>query len=390
MDRVSSTANVEEPSLGTQANRLVSIDVARGLILMIMALDHASATWNAGRSALETGLPPLDPVQYANLAQQIAREVTHVCAPGFQLLAGLGLALSVQKRQRQGVTQWRISTDMALRAGVLFFCEWVLLHLAMGGVWFFFLVLCCIGTSMLTFSVLRFAPRWLIGAGSLGVLMAAPYYCPASIAEPTAAGYPINVWTTVAWPWQSTAKAWWVLYPVLPWIGFFGVGWFLADTYRADSAKRSGALQAVGLILFTAGVLLRWFGGAYGDRFPLGDLGPGDSGFWMLSKYPPSPAFSAITLGIMLVALGGLRRLDVSRKRHALWRLPLVYGRVALFFYVIHFYLYGAYPILTGTFQAYSLTTTCIVWLVGLGILWPICRAYGQARQLYRSVLRYF
>ncbi|MFQ5490929.1 MAG: DUF1624 domain-containing protein [Phycisphaerae bacterium] len=378
------------PNLGIESDRLISIDVARGLIMMIMALDHASVTWNEGRSAFEAGLPPIETVAYSGLAQQITREVTHICAPGFQLLAGLGLALSVGRRQERGVNPWRISADMALRAGVLFFCEWVLLHLAMGRVWFFFGVLCCIGSSMLLFSVLRFLPRWLIGVGSLGVLLAAPYYCPQRVVDPSAGQYLANVWTTVALPSEQMATAWWVLYPVLPWVGIFGLGWFWGAWYADRSGKRLAWLTAAGIGIFLAGVLLRWFGGAYGDRLPGGEAGPWSARFWALSKYPPTPAFSMMTLGVMLALLGALRPLDYAQRLHRLWRAPVVFGRVALFFYLIHFYLYGAYPVLSGTFQGHSLATTWIVWLVGLGLLWPVCRAYGRARQRHPAVLRYF
>ena len=61
--------------------RFLSIDVTRGIIMVVMALDHASVAWNAGRSMFEAALPPIGSVTYANLAQQFVREITHVCAP---------------------------------------------------------------------------------------------------------------------------------------------------------------------------------------------------------------------------------------------------------------------------------------------------------------------
>ena len=113
----------------------------------MMALDHASAAWNSGRSMFEADLPPIESVAYTSIPQQIVREVTHICAPGFQLLAGMGLAISVRRRQLAGASELYISGDMILRAVVLFVCEWVLLHVPMGQGWFFFAVLCSIGSA---------------------------------------------------------------------------------------------------------------------------------------------------------------------------------------------------------------------------------------------------
>ncbi len=399
--------------------RFLSIDVTRGFIMVIMALDHASMAWNAGRSMFEAALPPLAAVSYSSLAQQIAREVTHVCAPGFQLLAGMGLAISVRRRQlavrgtgcgtgfqpvlppvenrchtsllaffRRVAGELRISGDMVLRAAVLFFCEWVLLHLAMGGQWFFFMVLCCIGSSMILFSVARFLPAGVIAAASFGILLSAPAYCPDQIIEPTAAGYFRNIWTHIVLARQATR--WQVLYPMLPWVGFFGVGWSLGELYHRQPRDRFACLAWAGAGVFLLGVALRWFGGAYGDRLPGGWAGPWSPQFWILAKYPPTPAFSLITLGLVVTALGILRRLDLVSQPARVWRRVAVFGQVALFFYVVHFHVYGAYPVLSDTLQSYSLATTCMVWIAGLLVLWPICAAYARLRRRYRPVLRYF
>lgn len=373
----------------TRRQRLLSIDVARGLIIMIMALDHASVTWNARRSAPEIALSGFPPTHYENGWQQVTREVTHVCAPGFQLLAGLGLALSVRKRMATGRSRWRISTDILLRAAALFFCEWVLLFPIFEGRPFIFVVLCCIGSSMAIFSVVRFLPRPAILLLSILALCLQPLYAPAAVVEPSGSAYFRNIWTQVALA-GPDRMSWWVLYPILPWIGFFGVGWWLSGWYEAKRHDRLAWLPWIGIGFVFAGIALRWFGGSFGDRTPGGDGGPWTAGFWALAKYPPTPAFSAITLGANLVLLGLLGRLDLSDGVSAGARFVATYGRVALFFYVVHFYLYGAYPFITGTLHTHGLPTTYFVWLGGLVLLWPICLGYGKLRSRYNAVLRYF
>ena len=299
----------------------------------------------------------------------------------------MGLAISVRRRQEAGISEGRISGDILLRAAVLFACEWVLLHVAMGRIWFFFVVLCCIGSAMILFAVVRFLPVLLIAVGSFAVLLSAPAYCPSEIVQPTLVGYLRNVFTNIAL--ADPPTAWAVMYPILPWVGFFGVGWCLGDLYHRRPGDRFKWVTLAGLAILTTGVLLRWFGGTCGDRLPGGDGGPLSSTFWILAKYPPTPAFSMITMGLVVTLLGVLRCLDRTEQPARPWRTVAVFGQVALFFFVIHVYLYGAYPVLSGTLAGYTLQTTCVAWVVGLVVLWPICAGYGGLRRRYRRVLRY-
>jgi uncharacterized membrane protein len=197
-----------------RAARYPSLDVARGLIILVMALDHASASWNSGRVFLE-GAPGIPPVEYPSLAQQITREITHLCAPGFQLLAGMGLAISVWRRRQQGQSEWSISGDMVLRGLALAFCDFVLLHYAYGGAWFIFVVLACIGSSIIIFSAARLLPLAVIAAASLAVVFAAPLYAPSEIVTPSLAAYPRNMLTNLAL--SGDWGAFMVLYPIFPW-----------------------------------------------------------------------------------------------------------------------------------------------------------------------------
>jgi uncharacterized membrane protein len=297
------------------------------------------------------------------------------------------MGLSVYRRQRAGAAPWTLSTDMLLRAAALFFCEWVLLGVLAGMPQFNFIVLSCIGSATAIFAFARGLPPAALAGLSLAVLLASPLYGPTQVVAPSAGEYLSSIWTRVALTEEPTGYG--VIYPILPWIGYFGIGWVLAPWY-AEGRARARMLVAAGTGLLLVGVTLRWFAGSYGDRFGGGDLGPWTAQFWVLAKYPPSPAFSSLTLGAMLLLIGLLMPLDRSPKPSAAARFVAVYGRTALFFYVIHFYLLGAYPAATGTYGQYRLPTTYLVWLSALVILWPLCLLYGKLRRGFPRVLRYF
>lgn len=391
--RMAESSFIHLPQDRAGGGRYPSIDIARGIIMVIMSLDHASQTWNAGRPAPE--IAGLGPIDYGGVLQQITRESTHICAPGFQLLAGMGLSISVWRRQAAGQSQAVISADMALRGGVLLFCDFVLMHFAYDRIPFFFLVLACIGGSTILFSVLRKLPLPLICLFALAVILGGPLYAKGHIIEPSARGYVWNALFNVALTESPDNMAYLVLYPVFPWIGCFALGWCLGTYHERnqfDGTNRGATARAplaiAGVAMFAAALLLRAIGRSYADPQPLGSIASPQ--FWMLTKYPPSPAFLLATLGLNFVLIGVLRPLDDRSRLGPLWRILLTFGNVSLFYFVIHMHLYGVYPVLSDTLQTYSLGTTYLVWIAGLVLMFPPCVGYRALRNRYRMILRYF
>jgi uncharacterized membrane protein len=440
------------------AQRVLSIDVARGIIMIAMALDHAVSPWVVNYHLPEivlAGVPDFLAFHgYPDGWRQLTRLLTHICAPGFQLFAGMGLAISVCRALAAARPQWRISLDMILRGLVLIGLEFAVMSWAYQAP-FLFLVLCCIGSSIILFSVLRFLPPFLLLAGALAVLIFQPWYGPAAIVQPSGRDYLLNIWTRIAFHVPEAGvdlngPPWWqVMYPILPWVGCFGVGWCLgtwaarhsgfgnsdrglepsaglratpplqyssanrgnravareqAACRHPPSAIRNGTclLVAFGLALAALGVILRWQAGAFGDRLG-GAAAPWTAEFWTFSKYPPSPAFSCIFLGLDVLLVGLLWPLDRARLPSVLWQIPNVFGRVALFFFIVHFWLYAlswfffvgparllATPRAQWSDYQFPLIVGYGVWIMGLVLLWPVCWAYDKLRQRYRTVLRYF
>jgi uncharacterized membrane protein len=141
---------------------------------------------------------------------------------------------------------------------------------------------------------------------------------------------------------------------------------------------------AAALALF---VLLRALG--LGDFHSLEAAGP--YGFLNVTKYPPSLDFLLMTLGANLVLLAGLDAVLGDRARPG--RPLLVFGSTALFFYVVHFYLFAVMGLAAGLVwpQGVALPLVYPGWLLGLLILYPLCRRYGTFRHNTspRSVWRY-
>ena len=384
----------EVPGLVKTPARYRSIDIARGIIMIVMAIDHVSKYWNAGKAAGIEGAVGLPRIDYGHWTQQLTREITHFCAPGFELLAGMGLGIFVWRRMQRGVPGRVINRDLIVRGLALCFCDFVVLYWAYGELPMAFLVLACIGCNIMLFTAIRYLPLWLIGWLSALSILAVPLYLPEHMVLTNASRYPLNVLLHVAIG-APDGRSWLVVYPLLPWIGCFGLGWFLGQLYERRTVQPSGWLTNVGLMMMVGAFLLRWFGGGYADRIPGGD-GPLSAAFWIVSKYPPSPVFIIATIGAMAVMLGLLRGLDFGSSLAALWRIPRTYGRTPLFFFIAHFYFFALYPKLTadpdtpGVVARWSLGTTYAVWFAGLVVLYLPCVFYHRLRLRYPSVLRYF
>jgi uncharacterized membrane protein len=384
-------------------NRYLSIDTLRGLIMIIMAIDHAIGAFADGhppeinlpgtKESIITSFPG-----YSSETSQWSRLITHVCAPGFQLLAGMGMALSVVRSRQRGVSEYLITKDLLIRGLVLILMDWTLMAPIYWAP-FLFLVLCCIGTCTLCFAYLRFLPRMLIGLLALAIIGLAPWYAPyAVIMDASAIDYPVNIWKNIVF----NSNNWFnIMYPVLPWLGIFALGWFVG--LNIEEAKEPSQFNKLTILLIVTGIAsvvvalyLRASGSLYAERIPLGDATILDRKFWQFAKYPPSLVFMMLTVGVLLFMLGVLRYLD-RRDTAPIWaKVVSVYGRTALFFFIAHFWVLGLAALACGFIPGeqyehrFSFAVAYGAWFGVLVLLWPVCYAYDKLRQRHRTVLRYF
>ncbi len=389
-----------EPAPGREPGRtrLDSVDVVRGAVMVLMALDHARDYFSDSRidffhARALLGAPP---------EIFLTRWVTHFCAPVFVFLAGTGAWLQGRKKSRRELSLFLLTRGLwlvVLELTVVHFCwmfDFALQNTFLQVIW-------AIGASMVVLAALVFLPTWAVTA--FGVLLIVVHNAFDAV-KPEAFGGAAPLWTIlhVSAPTQPI-RGWnvFIAYPLVPWIGVMAAGYGFGAIYRLEAARRRRALFALGggtVVLF---VLLR-FTNLYGDPLPWA-FQPGHGihtlvSFVDLEKYPPSLLYLMMTLGPAILALAWLD----GREARALARPLVVYGRVPLFFYVLHVlllhvlaavYALGKYGSRALTFDplnlpadyGYPLWVVYTVWIGAVAALYPACAWYARLKSRSRNPL---
>ncbi len=331
---------------------------------MLMTADHAGSKLDAahmhGDSArgwvAGTPLPA---------GEFLTRWVTHLCAPTFVLLAGVSLALSVDKRAGQaGQTRFLVTRGLLIAA-----LDPAWMSLAFGRYQHFLLaVLYAIGISMVCMARLRRLPSPVLLAGALVIQGAGEL---ASRWSPTAQPW-LALWRLVLVGGAPTDGRVVCAYPLLPWLSIMMLGWVLgrALLVPATSAARARGLALTGALLLGLFAALRGVDGYGNWDLHRDSLAPLQ---WLhVSKYPPSITFTCLELGLALSLLSlFMAQDDPSRPRRGLQVLSLL-GSSALFYYVLHVHLLAAAQALLGldprthglskTWLGASLTLALLLW----------------------------
>ncbi|HEX5386770.1 MAG TPA: heparan-alpha-glucosaminide N-acetyltransferase domain-containing protein [Gemmatimonadales bacterium] len=370
--------------------RIASVDIVRGIAMILMALDHTREYFGAA------GINP------TNLAQTtvplfFTRWITHVCAPIFFLLTGTGAYLSLR---RKSVPQ--LSRFLATRGLWLIFVEVVLLR-CLGWQFNFdyqvtlLFVLWALGWAMIALSVLVYLPVSVVAA--FGLLLIAGHNLLDSVQSTNPLWVILHAPGFVA---AAPPHVVFVAYPLVPWIGVTAAGYVLGQVYAWAPERRKAFLWRAGLAAVAAFVVLRAVN-VYGD--PSRWAGQRSAIFTALSfvnttKYPPSLLFLLMTLGPALLAL---RAFDGHMPR---WARPVdVIGKVPMFYFVLHVPLihllaviacyarYGdahwmfqspaldRYPITQPPGWGFSLPVVYLIWVGVVIALYPLCRWFAGVKQ---------
>lgn len=387
------------------AARLACVDLLRGLVMVIMALDHTREFFTSARFAPED-------LAYTTGPLFFTRFITHFCAPVFFLLAGTSAYLSLAHGKSVAQVSkflwtrglWLVCLDLFIMT-----YAWTLRH----GFWFSG-VLWALGWSMVVMSLLvRLPLRWIAGFGA-GMIVTHNLLDTLNPA----------IFGRFAWLWMIVRghggfwivprhSGFFVLFSVVPWVGVMAVGYAMGALLGRKHWQKNVA--GLGVVLTVAFVVLRFFH-LYGNG-PYNLGGWGATGPWTTQanltltiisffntlKYPPSLQFLLMTLGPSLIVLALFDRINV---KHWCGRILLVFGRVPLFYYVLHLYLLHAlaicvavalhqpfhWLILSGPMRqapplhyGHGLVFIYAMWISVVALLYVPCKWYAGLKQRHKD-----
>ena len=374
--------------------RLVSIDLLRGLVMVLMTLDHTRDFFS------NVGFNPLD-IEQSNIPLFLTRWITHLCAPSFVFLAGVAAYLSLQR----GKTKQELARFLLIRGFWLIFLELTVVSLA----WTFYPgifmagVLWAIGWFMVVLAVLIQLP--IRSLAILGIMLI--------VGHNLFDGVQAEQLGNFGWIWAFLHQRTifepipgirlFLVYPLIPWVGVMISGYVFGSVLTKTKRARLDWLRNLGWGLIFSFVVIRGIN-IYGDPKPWSvqsTLLKTVLSFINCHKYPPSLTYLLITLGIAFLIL-----YVFESQKKPLFKPLIVFGRVPLFFYILHLWLihlsaillalpkYGlkavVLPYLLSSAMpddyGYDLHHVYVLWLVMLAILYPICNWFAN----YKSKHKYW
>ena len=391
------TTLAEEPSdlidrdkAPLKARRLESIDRLRGLVMILMVLDHTRDFFMTGR------VDPTD-LNVTTPALFFTRWITHFCAPVFIFLAGTGAYLALKRGKTRAEQSrhlalrglWLIVLELTVvRTGLLFNLDYRFIPLT---------VLWAIGWSMIALSALIWLPVRVVGG--FGVAMIALHNLLDGV-KVQGEG-PLRVlWTLLHEQgplYSAKGRLVFGLYPLIPWIGVMAAGYAFGAYLTARPGMRRARCLALGLAITAMFFIMRGIND-YGEPRPW-KVQPRAlftaMSFVNASKYPPSLIYLLMTLGPAIALLPLL-----ERPLGAAGRVLTTIGRVPLFYYLMQWYVIHGLAVLVIALRGksitpffasvpfnlpedygYNLPWTYLAWAASVALLYPLCRWFGALKR---------
>jgi uncharacterized membrane protein len=376
-------------------SRIESIDLLKGLVMVIMALDHTRDFFHSATYFFN----PADPT-VSTLPIFFTRFITHFCAPIFSVLAGVS-AYMVGKRK----TKSELSVFLLKRGLWLILLEVTIV--AFG--WTFdpqfrmngFAVIWVLGASMIFLAVLIHIPKPHILVFSCLVIFG--HNLLDGIHFPNS--FLWSVFHEAAIFNFSENLKFYVDYPIIPWVAVMSLGYWFGHFYdEIDNSKRKALFNKIGVSAIVLFFIIRW-SNLYGDLNTWTTLDTGSKtlmSFLNISKYPPSLLYLLITLGVMFIFLANTERL-----KGAVVNFFTVFGRVPFFYYIVHIYLIHFFAMLAAEFSGFgwrfmiledwivemprlkgygfSLWVVYSIWILVIAILYPACKWYDTYKLNHRA-----
>jgi uncharacterized membrane protein len=351
------------------STRVRAIDWLRGLVMVLMTIDHAGSMFDAHHLHGDRAGVPMSPLPAGEF---LTRWVTHLCAPAFVLLAGAALALSTEKRGDQ-----RGQTAFIVKRGFLIAALdplWMSLGFALYHA-IIFQVLYAIGISLVCMAFLRRLSSGALVAAAIAIQLLGEL---SSRVQPeTQPWHALWSFLFVGGPPFRPAM---VAYPLVPWLSMMMIGWVLGRwiiaTRAYSDARRARTLALVGVALLAVFAIVRGVDG-YGNWGLYRDsLAPLQ---WLhVAKYPPSLAYTTLELGLAFLLLAFLSLLERHTSSRVLHFFSVL-GSTAFFFYLIHVHLLGSVMLASGIDRdTHGLLKTYGATAAVLIVLYPLCVLYQR------------
>lgn len=377
-------------------NRVQSIDLLKGLVMVIMALDHTRDYFHASAYLFD----PAAPAQ-TTWYIYLTRWITHYCAPTFSLLAGISAYLVGRRK-----TKNELSVFLFKRGLWLVFIELTVVNFA----WFFdwefrndsLAVIWSLGISMMVLAALVQLPRFAILAFSLTVILGHDLL--------DTVHYKGNIWWAILHDGGdfrfSDNFDLFVAYPLVPWIAVMSFGYCMGSIYDAgfDVVKRKKILNIMGIVSILLFIIIRWIN-VYGDPYGwqhFDTISKSMMSFLNPNKYPPSLLYLLMTLGIGFLFLA-----NSENWKGKVVDFFCVYGRVPFFYYILHLYLIHILAMAFAQFTGYGYQSMLLskwvsevpalkgfgfplwvvysVWIAVVLLLYPLCKMFDNYKQKHKE-----
>jgi uncharacterized membrane protein len=388
-----------QQTLSPGTKRIESIDLLRGLVMIIMALDHV-------RDFFHIGALTDDPLNLMTTTPQLyfTRWITHFCAPVFVFLTGTSAYLQAARKSKKELSLflikrglWLIIAELTI-INLIFSFDITFSQIALTVIW-------AIGISMVILGLLIWLPFKLILA--IGIVIVAGHNS-LDFYERTNPG-PHNVMYNLLHSfgvhplWGKHLLL--VMYPFLPWTGLMILGYCLGRVLRnSDEASKKKFLIITGLSAIVLFIVFRFIN-VYGNPFPWAEQRTAFYSFLSFintHKYPPSLFYMCMTIGpaLLFIALWGNIQNGFSR-------VVSVYGRVPFFYYILHFFVIhllativffmrghsfaegvgnpASFANFVKAGEGFSLGVTYLIWLGIVIMLYPLCKWYDNYKMNHKE-----
>ena len=391
-----------QQALNSTKKRIESVDILRGIVMVIMALDHTRDFFHvAANTSNPLAIPSVSPILF------FTRWVTHFCAPSFVFLSGLSIYLQSFRKTKKELSSFLIKRGIWLVLAEVILLSFIFTFNPLYNI-IFLEVIWAIGISMIILGLLIYLPFNVIftlgllivlGHNLLDIPEASPDFKPGfwyGVLHRPGAVLPF-----------APGRILIVLYPFLPWTGLMILGYctgtFFSSKYNAGERKKILARTGIFVILFF--IVVRFIN-VYGNPLPWKSQHNFLDTFFSfinLQKYPPSLLFMCATIGPALVLLAYLQNIQ-----NRFTNIVRIYGRVPFFYFLVHFFI--IHVLATFVFfarghnmedamksaqqisflflvpgEGFSLPVVYLIWLLIVIIMYPLIKWYDAYKTKHKE-----